>query len=41
MSSRDMRYIAAAAAFIGAAVLAYAGKEGWGWLIFAGIMVAA
>ena len=24
-------------AFVGAAFLAYHGKEGWGWLIFAGI----
>ena len=25
-------------AFAGAAVLAYYGKDGWGWLIFAGIL---
>lgn len=30
----------AAAAFVGAAFLAYYGKDGWGWLIFAGILVA-
>lgn len=34
------KWIAVAAAFVGAAFLAYYGKEGWGWLIFAGIMVA-
>ena len=26
--------------FIGAAVVASTGNDGWGWLIFAGIMVA-
>lgn len=30
--------IAAAVAFAGAAFLAYYGKEGWGWLVFAGIL---
>lgn len=32
------RGIAAAAAFIGAAFLAYYDKDGWGWLVFAGIL---
>ena len=36
-----MKYIAASVAFTGAAVLAFYGLDGWGWLIFAGIMVAA
>lgn len=26
--------------FIGATVLAYKKREGWGWLIFAGILIA-
>lgn len=26
--------------FIGAAFLAYKKREGWGWLIFAGVLVA-
>jgi len=34
------RYIAAATAFAGASVLAFCGREGWGWLVFAGILVA-
>lgn len=35
-----MKYIASAVAFAGACFLAYKEKEGWGWLIFAGILVA-
>lgn len=34
------RYIAASTAFAGASVLAFFGREGWGWLVFAGILVA-
>lgn len=34
-----IKYIAGAVAFAGAAFLAYHGKEGWGWLIFAGLLV--
>jgi hypothetical protein len=33
---KGLNYIASAAAFIGAAILAYHGKDGWGLLIFAG-----
>jgi hypothetical protein len=32
--------IASAVAFGGATFLAYHGKDGWGWLIFAGIIAA-
>lgn len=32
--------LASATAFAGATFLAYHGKEGWGWLIFAGILAA-
>lgn len=32
--------VASAVAFVGATFLAYHGKEGWGWLIFAGVLAA-
>ncbi|MBW2636965.1 MAG: hypothetical protein JRC86_05500 [Deltaproteobacteria bacterium] len=34
-----LRCFASAVALGGAAFLAYHGKEGWGWLIFAGIIL--
>lgn len=33
------KYIASAVAFAGAAVLAFYGKEGWGWLLFVGFLI--
>jgi uncharacterized membrane protein HdeD (DUF308 family) len=38
MDPKAFIYIASAVAFAGAAFLAYYDKEGWGWLIFAGIL---
>ena len=35
-----LRHVASAAAFLGAAFLAYHGKDGWGWLIVAGVIVS-
>lgn len=35
----NLKYLASAVAFAGATFLAYHGKEGWGWLIFAGIII--
>lgn len=32
----NLRYLASFAAFICAAFLIFHGKDGWGWLIFAG-----
>lgn len=37
--SGGLKYLASAVAFAGAAILAFYGKEGWGWLIFAGIFI--
>jgi hypothetical protein len=37
----DLKYLAGAVAFAGAAILAYREKEGWGWLVFAGILVCS
>jgi hypothetical protein len=37
----EIRYAAAAVAFAGAAFLAYHEKEGWGWLVFAGILACS
>jgi hypothetical protein len=31
--------VASAVSFVCAAFLAYHGKEGWGWFVFAGIIV--
>ena len=41
MGWMEMRYVAASVALIGAIVLACCGREGWGWLIFAAIMVGS
>ena len=40
MDWQVMKYAAASVALVGATFLAYHGTEGWGWLIFAAIMVA-
>lgn len=34
-----LRGIAATAAIVGATFLAYHGKEGWGWLVFVGLVL--
>lgn len=41
MGWMEMKYVATSVALIGATVLAYCGREGWGWLIFAVIMVGS
>lgn len=35
-----LKYGAVSVALVGAAVLAFYEKEGWGWLIFAAVLVA-
>ena len=39
MGLAAMVYGTAMTCFAGATFLAYHGKDGWGWLIFAGIMI--
>lgn len=41
MATIIARGIASAVAFGGATFLAYHGKEGWGWLIFAAILASS
>lgn len=36
--SCNLKYLVSAVAFAGAALVAYRGNDGWGWLIFAGIL---
>lgn len=40
MNHEALKYIAAAVAFAGGGVLAYANNDAYGWFLFAGIMVA-
>jgi hypothetical protein len=40
MTAAVLRKVVAGLCFIGAAYVAHSGNDGWGWLIFAGIIVA-